>query len=39
VERAGGSVRMVDGGSHNLKVTRPEDVWLAEAILRARVDS
>jgi 2-C-methyl-D-erythritol 4-phosphate cytidylyltransferase len=39
VERAGGSVKMVDGGSHNLKVTRPEDVWVAEAILRARTAS
>lgn len=34
VERAGGTVRMVDGGAWNLKVTRPEDVPVAEALLR-----
>ncbi len=34
VERAGGTVRMVDGGRWNLKVTRPEDVPVAEALLR-----
>lgn len=34
VERAGGRVRMVDGGRWNLKVTRPEDVPVAEALLR-----
>jgi 2-C-methyl-D-erythritol 4-phosphate cytidylyltransferase len=39
VERAGGSVQMVDGGPHNLKVTRPGDVLVAEAILRARAMS
>jgi 2-C-methyl-D-erythritol 4-phosphate cytidylyltransferase len=36
VERVGGRVRMVDGGPLNMKVTRPGDVELAEAILRAR---
>lgn len=36
VERAGGVVRMVDGGAWNLKVTRPEDVPVAEALLRLR---
>ena len=38
VERAGSGVRvqMVDAGPSNLKVTRPEDVRLAEAILRGR---
>jgi len=36
VERLGGVVRMVDGGSSNLKVTRAEDLPVAEAILRAR---
>lgn len=34
-EGTGASVRMVDGGSSNLKVTRPEDLAVAEAILRA----
>lgn len=29
-------VRMVDGGPLNLKVTRPEDVLVAEAVLRSR---
>jgi 2-C-methyl-D-erythritol 4-phosphate cytidylyltransferase len=38
VERADPStvVRMVDAGPSNLKVTRPVDVLLAEAILRHR---
>jgi 2-C-methyl-D-erythritol 4-phosphate cytidylyltransferase len=38
VERAGPGVvvRMVDAGAANLKVTRPMDVTIAEAILRAR---
>lgn len=38
VERAGSGtvVRMVDAGPSNLKVTRPLDVTLAEAILRSR---
>ena len=36
VERAGGTVRMVDDGGENLKVTRPQDLVVAEAILTAR---
>lgn len=36
VERLGGLVRMVDGGAFNVKVTRPGDLPVAEAILRAR---
>ena len=36
VERLGGDVRMVDGGAWNLKVTRAEDVPVAEALLGAR---
>jgi 2-C-methyl-D-erythritol 4-phosphate cytidylyltransferase len=38
VERTGARVRvqMVDAGPSNLKITRPEDVPLAEAILRGR---
>jgi len=36
VELRGGVVRMVDTGEPNFKVTRPEDVPLAEAVLRAR---
>jgi len=39
VEQAGFPVRMVDGGAHNLKVTRPDDLFVAEAILRARAGS
>jgi 2-C-methyl-D-erythritol 4-phosphate cytidylyltransferase len=35
-ERVGAIVRMVDEGGSNLKVTRPEDLPVAEAILRAR---
>jgi len=36
VEREGLTVRMVDGGATNLKVTRPDDLVLAEAVLRSR---
>lgn len=36
VEAAGGRIRMVDDGGTNLKVTRPVDLVLAEAILAAR---
>lgn len=36
VERLGETVRMVDGGRWNLKVTRPEDLPVAEALLDAR---
>jgi 2-C-methyl-D-erythritol 4-phosphate cytidylyltransferase len=41
IERQGGavSVRMVDEGSSNLKVTRPSDVQLAEAILAGRSEA
>ncbi len=40
VERTGSGVRvkMVDAGPSNLKVTRPEDVPVAEAILRGRAE-
>lgn len=38
VESVGGRVQMVDGGSTNIKVTRPEDIPIAEAILAARND-
>lgn len=36
VERAGGRVRMMCGPRDNLKVTVPEDLAFAEAVLRAR---
>jgi 2-C-methyl-D-erythritol 4-phosphate cytidylyltransferase len=36
VELAGGRVRMIDDGGSNLKVTHPEDLVIAEAVLRAR---
>lgn len=36
VEREGLTVRMVDGGASNLKVTRVEDLAVAETILRRR---
>lgn len=36
VERAGGEVRLVDGERSNIKLTSPEDVILAEAILVSR---
>ena len=38
VEAVGGEVRMVDGGRTNLKITRPEDLAVAEAILRLRAE-
>jgi 2-C-methyl-D-erythritol 4-phosphate cytidylyltransferase len=37
-ERVGATVRMVDEGAANLKVTRPGDLPVAEALLRARRD-
>jgi 2-C-methyl-D-erythritol 4-phosphate cytidylyltransferase len=36
VERSGGRVRVVPGEKTNIKLTSPEDLILAEAILRAR---
>lgn len=36
VERSGGKVRFVAGEKTNIKLTSPEDVVLAEAILRSR---
>ncbi len=38
VERLGGVVQMVEDGGQNLKITRPEDVVLAEALIRARAE-
>ncbi len=38
VERCGLTIRMVDGGPTNLKVTRADDLALAEAILRTRAE-
>ena len=36
VEAAGGSVRVIEAPAENIKVTRPVDLALAEALLRAR---
>ena len=36
VEAAGGTVRVVEAPAENIKVTRPVDLALAEALLRAR---
>lgn len=33
IENAGFSSKIVEGSNDNIKVTRPEDIWLAEAIL------
>lgn len=33
VEKKGYSVRMVEGCTDNIKITHPDDLWLAEAIL------
>ena len=38
VESVGGDIQMVDAGSANIKVTRPEDIPIAESILAARSD-
>ena len=35
VERLGGVVTMVEGSPHNIKVTRVEDLALAELLLQA----
>ena len=37
VERVGGAVRLFMGSYHNLKVTTPDDLLLAEGVLRARL--
>jgi 2-C-methyl-D-erythritol 4-phosphate cytidylyltransferase len=39
VERAGGHVLVVEGEKTNIKLTSPEDLILAEAILGARTDA
>ena len=36
VERAGGRVMMTEGSPENIKITRPEDIIVAEEILRRR---
>jgi 2-C-methyl-D-erythritol 4-phosphate cytidylyltransferase len=36
VEAAGGKVVVVDGSPTNLKITRPADLVVAEALLRGR---
>ena len=38
VERAGGSVRVVESPAGNIKVTSPDDLLVAELTLRARAD-
>jgi 2-C-methyl-D-erythritol 4-phosphate cytidylyltransferase len=39
VERVGGTVRMVDAGPWNIKVTHPEDVVVAGAVLMRRFET
>jgi 2-C-methyl-D-erythritol 4-phosphate cytidylyltransferase len=34
VERLGKSVFVIDGERTNLKITVPEDIWVAEALIR-----
>ncbi len=36
VERAGATVRVVEGGAHNIKITTPQDFALAGILLRGR---
>lgn len=38
MERAGHAPRLVEGESANIKITRPADLALAEAVLRARAE-
>jgi len=37
VERLGGTVRLIEGSHHNIKITTPEDLVIAEAILGVAV--
>jgi 2-C-methyl-D-erythritol 4-phosphate cytidylyltransferase len=39
VERAGGSVRIIMGSYENIKITTPEDLMVAEEILKRRYDA
>ena len=39
VERMGGSVRVIMGSYENIKITTPEDLMLAEEILKRRYDA
>ena len=39
VERMGGSVRVLMGSYENIKITTPEDLMLAEEILKRRYDA
>lgn len=36
VERAGGRIKIIEGSYENIKITTPEDIVLAEAILKKR---
>ena len=38
VERIGGRVYVIEGERANIKITVPEDLWLAEAMIRAGHD-
>ena len=38
VEKAGMPVRLVEGDPANLKITTPEDLILAEALLKGRIE-
>lgn len=37
-ERLGFKIRLVDIGRENIKITSPEDIYIAEGILRGRED-
>jgi 2-C-methyl-D-erythritol 4-phosphate cytidylyltransferase len=39
VERAGATVRIVEGGAHNIKITTPQDFALAEILLKGSQES
>lgn len=39
LERCGGQIRIIDGSYRNIKITTPEDIIIAEALLRANSKS
>jgi 2-C-methyl-D-erythritol 4-phosphate cytidylyltransferase len=37
VEKLGHPITVVEGSSRNIKITHPEDILFAEAVLRSRI--
>lgn len=38
LELTGAKVKLVEGSAHNIKITRPEDLFLAEALIKGQED-